>query len=97
MFIDLAPPVESAQTGTTRTNVNIAADARQFAEFYAYANGITLGEAITELIRKNIRAASGESETPKFGRSASGFPTFPPNGRVITTEMVLEAQNEEFV
>jgi hypothetical protein len=35
-----------------RTNVNLADDARQFAEVYAHANGITLGEAITDLIRK---------------------------------------------
>ena len=80
-----------------RTNVNLADDARQFAEVNAHANGISLGEAITELIRKNIRVASGVSEAPKFGRSASGFPTFPPKGRIITTEMVLKAQNEEFI
>jgi hypothetical protein len=79
-----------------RTNVNLAADARQFAEIYAHANGITLGEAITELIRKGEQAASGASEAPKFGRSAAGFPTFQPNGRVITTEMVKEAL-EDFI
>lgn len=74
-----------------RTNVNIADDARQFAEIYAQANGLTLGDAITDLIRKGRQAASGESESPKFGRSAAGFPIFPSNGRVITTEMVKEA------
>jgi hypothetical protein len=79
-----------------RTNVKLADDAREFAEIYAHANGLTLGEAITDLIRKSSQLASGASETPKFGRSASGFPTFPPNGRVITTEMVKEAL-EDFV
>jgi hypothetical protein len=74
-----------------RTNVNLADDARQFAEIYAHANGLTLGEAITDLIRKSSQTANGASETPKFGRSTSGFPTFPPKGRVITTEMVKEA------
>jgi hypothetical protein len=59
--------------------------------------GITLGEAITDLIRKSSQAASSASETPKFGRSASGFPTFPPKNRILTTEMVLKAQEEEFV
>jgi hypothetical protein len=73
-----------------RTNVNLADDARQFAEFYARANGLTLGEAITALIRKSSQTLNGASETPRLGRSASGFPTFPPNGRVITTEMVKE-------
>jgi hypothetical protein len=79
-----------------RTNVNLADDAREFAEVYAHANGLTLGEAITELIRKTSQNANGASETPKFGRSASGFPTFPSNGRVITTEMVKEAL-EDFI
>jgi hypothetical protein len=80
-----------------RTNVNLADDARQFAEVYAHANGITLGEAITDLIRMGAKAGSLPAETVKFGRSASGFPTFPPRGRVITTEMVLKAQEEDFI
>lgn len=87
---------EPVHTGHVRTNVNIADDARQFAEVYAHANGITLGEAITELIRKGEQAASGAPEIQKFGRSAAGFPTFPLNGRVITTEMVKEAL-EDFI
>jgi hypothetical protein len=80
-----------------RTNVNLADDARQFAEVYAHANGITLGEAITDLVRKGGKAASVASEMPRFGRTASGFPTFPPKGRILTTEMVLKAQEEDFV
>ena len=78
-----------------RTNVNIAADARQFADLYAYANGITLGEAITELIRKGRQAEAGEARQAKFARSSSGFPVFPRRGRILTTEMVLKAQEEE--
>ncbi len=63
-----------------RTNVNLADDARQFAEVYAHANGITLGDAITDLIRKGGKAASAYPETVEFGRSASGFPTLPAEG-----------------
>lgn len=80
-----------------RTNVNIADDAREFAEYFAHANGITLGEAITELIRKSKPSDAAPHEIPKFGRTSSGFPTFPSRGRVITTEMVLKAQEEDFV
>jgi hypothetical protein len=80
-----------------RTNVNLADDARQFAEVYAHANGLTLGDAITDLIRKSSHTATGTSKSPKFGRSASGFPTLPSRNRILTTEMVLEAQEEEFV
>ena len=79
-----------------RTNVNIAEDARQFAMVYADANGITLGDAITDLIRKGGKAASFPAEAEKFRRSAAGFPTFPPSGRVITTEMVNKAL-EDFI
>jgi hypothetical protein len=79
-----------------RTNVNLADDAREFAEVYAHANGLTLGQAITDLIRKSSQPANGASEVPKFGRTASGFPTFPPKGRIITTEMVKE-ELEDFV
>ena len=74
-----------------RTNVNLADDARQFAEVYVQANGITLGEAITDLVRKGGKVASLPAKTLEFGRSAAGFPTFPASGRVITTEMVKEA------
>ena len=65
VLLNLARTVESVHTGTMRTNVNLADDARQFAEVYAHA--------------------------------ASGFPTFPPKGRILTTEMVLKAQEEDFV
>ena len=79
-----------------RTNVNLADDARQFAMLYANARGLTLGDAITDLIRKGGKAACSPTETVEFGRSAAGFPTFPPSGRVITTEMVKEAL-EDFI
>jgi hypothetical protein len=75
-----------------RTNVNIADDAREFAEVYANANGISLGDAITQLIRKSRQSASHEKIGSGFARSEAGFPMFPRAGRSITTEMVLEAQ-----
>jgi hypothetical protein len=80
-----------------RTNVNLADDARQFAEIYAHANGITLGEAITDLIRKSQNTATVAPEPNKFVLGPSGFPIFPPKGRILTTEMVLKAQEEDFV
>jgi hypothetical protein len=75
-----------------RTNVNIADDAREFAEIYANANGISLGDAITELIRKSRQSTSGARNGSSFARSEAGFPMFPKSDRTITTEMVLEAQ-----
>lgn len=78
-----------------RTNVNLAEDARQFAALYAYARGITLGEAITDLIRESQRAASVAPEPTEFDLGPSGFPIFPPCGRIITTEMVRQAELDE--
>jgi hypothetical protein len=77
-----------------RTNVNIAEDAREFAEVYANANGISLGEAITTIMREGINALANP-EPVKFGRSVSGFPVFENRGRVITTQMVIDALAEE--
>jgi len=56
-----------------RTNVNLADDARQFADIYAHANGITLGDAITDLIRKGGKAASLPIETVEFGDPRQAF------------------------
>jgi len=75
-----------------RTNVNLADDARQFAEIYAHANGLTLGDAITDLIRKG-QSAVPESTT--FERGPSGFPIFPRKGRRLTTEMVRQAELDD--
>jgi hypothetical protein len=77
-----------------RTNVNIDDDAREFAEYFARANRITLGEAITSLIRRG-RDAAANPEPAHFKRSASGFPVFENRGRVITTQMVIDALAEE--
>jgi hypothetical protein len=78
-----------------RTNVNLADDARQFAMFYANANGVTLGDAITELIRKGQRAVTVDTESTEFSLGPSGFPIFPPKGRILTTEMVRHAELDE--
>lgn len=77
-----------------RTNINIAEDAREVAGVYANSRGITLGEAITELIRKGAGADSPR-EPRKFPRSFAGFPVFPKSGRTITTEMVRKAEEDD--
>ena len=78
-----------------RTNVNLADDAREFAMVYADAKGITLGDAITELIREAQHAVSGKRKVRKFARSSAGFPMFPPSGRKLTTEQVRKAEEDE--
>jgi len=74
-----------------RTNVNLDDDVHQFASIYASAKGITLGAAISELIRK---AEQAPHPPPDIRRSASGLAMFPPTGKVLTAQMVKEAESE---
>ena len=92
---EIAPFLKLANTLDMRTNVNIADDVRDFVAVYANAKGITLGDAITELIRKAQSAEAVEPETPKFARSSAGFPIFPRSGRTITTEIVRKAEEDD--
>ena len=74
-----------------RTNVTLDEDVHQLASIYAAANGITLGAAIGELIRK---AEAAPAAAPDIRLSASGLPCFPPSGKVLTPLMVKEAESE---
>jgi len=74
-----------------RTNVNLDDDVHQFVSIYASAKGITLGAAIGELIRK---AEATPPAAPDIRRSASGLAMFPPTGKVLTSQMVKEAESE---
>jgi len=74
-----------------RTNVNLDDDVHQLASIYASAKGITLGAAISELIRK---AEAATPAAPDIRRSANGLPCFPPTGKVLTAQMVKEAECE---
>jgi hypothetical protein len=74
-----------------RTNVTLDDDVHQFVSIYATAKGITLGAAISELIRK---AEAAPAAKPELRRSASGLAMFPPTGKLLTPEMVKEAESE---
>jgi hypothetical protein len=74
-----------------RTTVTLDDDVHQLASIYASAKGITLGAAISELIRK---AEATPQAPPDIRRSASGLAMFPPTGRVLTAQMVKEAESE---
>ena len=77
-----------------RTTVTLDDETHEFAAYYARAKGITLGAAIDELIRKAQSAPPPAPAT--ILRSPNGLPMFPPIGRVLTSEMVKAAEEEEF-
>jgi hypothetical protein len=80
----------------TRANVNLDADAYEYASAYAAARGIALGAAISELLRRLQQTPkSPEIEFPHLKRSPRGFLVIPKNGQVITPEMVKEFSEDD--
>jgi hypothetical protein len=76
-----------------RTTIKIDDDVHEFASCYASAKGITLSEAMNELVRK---AESCPDPEPQIVYSPEGFPMFPPAEGRITSEMVKKLEEEEF-
>jgi hypothetical protein len=77
-----------------RTTVTLDDETHEFVAYYARAKGISLGAAIDELIRKAQSAPA--PPPPEILRSPNGLPMFPPTGKVLTSEMVKAAEEEEF-
>ncbi|HZP03831.1 MAG TPA: hypothetical protein VFB43_02940 [Terracidiphilus sp.] len=79
-----------------RTTVTLDDDVHDFAMYYANARGITLSAAMNELIRKAESSPVSAPENFEFERSPNGLPLLPRTGRVLTSEMVKQLQEEEF-
>lgn len=76
-----------------RTTIRLDDDVYEFASIYALANGFTLSRAISELIRT---AQNAPRLDPKLEYSPNGLPLLPKTGRMITSEMVKNIEEEEF-
>ena len=76
-----------------RTTINLDDVVYELASTYARARGITLGDAIGELIRKAQAPQSGKE--PEIRTSPDGIPVLVSRGRTITPEMVREGQEDE--
>jgi len=76
-----------------RTTITLPDETHVFAAYYARARGLTLSAAIDELIRKAQAPAKPE---PDIRRGPNGFPMLPPSGRMITSEIVKQIEEEEF-
>ena len=77
-----------------RTSVTLDDDVYQLASLYADARGITLGAAIGELVRKANTERSDAAATSRLKTAHNGLRIFPARGRIITPEMVKEAQED---
>jgi hypothetical protein len=81
----------------TRANINLDADAYDFASSYAAARGIALGAAVSELLRRvQEMPKSPITESPRLKRSRRGFWVVAKTGKVITPEMVKEFAEDDF-
>ena len=77
-----------------RTTISLDDETHEFAAYYARSQGISLSEAINELIRKAETAPP--PPVPKLEYSDIGLPTLPRTGRTITSEMVKKLEEEEY-
>ena len=81
-----------------RANVNLDADAYDFATYYANAKGIPLGAAISELLRRAEQTPEPPiDESPRLKRDERGYLVVASRGKIITPEMVKEASEDEIV
>jgi hypothetical protein len=72
-----------------RTTVSLDDDVFRKAKAYAASRNVSLGKALSELVRKGLRA-------PLRTRMVNGFTVvdLPPNSPAITTEHVLKLEDE---
>jgi hypothetical protein len=76
-----------------RARLTLDKDAHEFAAYYARVRGLSLGAAISELIRK-AQTAPVTKQRIRIG--PNGLPMLPPTGRTITCEMVNKIEAEEY-
>jgi hypothetical protein len=78
-----------------RTTVTIDDDAYELAMLCAKGKGITLGAAISEFVRKATQPGNQEELSPHLKRLPNGMLVARSRGRVITSEMVKAALEED--
>jgi hypothetical protein len=81
----------------TRTNLHIDNDALAFASSYADAKGVTLGVAVSELIRRAELTVGQESASPRLVMNRHGYLEIADTGARITPEMVKETSEDDLV
>jgi len=94
-----APYINMVHNGSmrTRTNLHIDNDALAFASSYANAKGVSLGIAVSELIRRAERTTGQEIPSPRLIMNLHGYLEIADTGDRITPEMVKEASEDALV
>jgi hypothetical protein len=76
-----------------RANINIDTDAYAFASTYAKANGIPLGAAISELLRRAEQ--SPQAPSPRLRTNQLGLLVKAKTGQPVTPEMVKDLAEDD--
>jgi len=77
-----------------RTTITIDDEAYRVASVYAYAKNITLGAALSELVKK--ASMTKNADFSRIETAANGLPVFRSRGGPLTDEMVKAAQEDDF-
>jgi hypothetical protein len=80
-----------------RTTLNLDDHAHHFASTYAHAKGISLSEAIGELVRKAEGAPEPGADSPRLKTSPHGYLVIAGTGDTLTSEMVKETSEDDLV
>lgn len=82
------------QNRSMRTSINLDADVYSFASAYAEAKGITLGSAISELVRRAEQVPEKATDSPRLQMNRHGYFEVI-GGDALTSEMVKELSEDE--
>ena len=80
-----------------RTTLNLDDDVHLFASTYAHAKGISLSEAIGELVRKAEMVLEPGADSPRLKITPHGYLVIAGTDDPLTSEMVKEASEDELV
>jgi len=82
-----------------RTTLNLDDDVHLFASTYAHAKGISLSEAIGELVRKAeaVPEPGAGADSPRLKITPHGYLVIAGTDDPLTSEMVKEASEDELV
>jgi predicted DNA-binding ribbon-helix-helix protein len=93
--LSIAPNYVLAHNGDVRTSITLDEDVYQHATLYARGRGVTLSTALSEIARKGVEAMHATNQSSRLKRAPNGLLIIPSDGRVITSEMVKAALEED--
>jgi len=79
----------------TRANITLDNDVYDFASAYASAKGLSLGSAVSELLRQVEQMPAVRTEPTRLKMNEHGFLVIAGTGNGVTPEMVKKLSEDE--